>query len=290
MRRLQREQIKTFDADSGRLLELAPQPSATKAGKKRRTSRRAAPWAHVAVSSLGLLLVITSGLALYTFHRVSALNRDTKEAMGQMERRVQSLDAGIDFQSARQRLMLGMRDEILLVNRRVGLKEAYEYSKLILEASEKYPTVDPLTLLAMGTAESGYDVRARSAANARGLYQIWPATGRMLARMLGWEYSDDALYDPRKNTEMAALYLDVLFSAYNDERLVLAEYNGGPVNAGYLRAGSTRTAAETREYVAKVLDIQERLRSKFDQGLDSRLQLMHKDPRREGKVLGGSPK
>ena len=55
------------------------------------------------------------------------------------------------------------------------------------------------------------------------------------------------LYDPEKNTEMAALYLDILFTAYNDERMVLAECNGGPLNAGYLRAGSSRAAAETRD-------------------------------------------
>ena len=40
----------------------------------------------------------------------------------------------------------------------------------------------------------------------------------MLATMLGWEYSDEMLYDPRRNTELAALYLDVLLTT-----------NGGPV-------------------------------------------------------------
>ena len=36
------------------------------------------------------------------------------------------------------------------------------------------------------------------------------STGRMLARSLDWEYSDEMLYDPVTNTEMAALYLDIL--------------------------------------------------------------------------------
>ena len=68
---------------------------------------------------------------------------------------------------------------------------------------------------------------------------------RLLARSLDWEYSDEMLYDPIKNTEMAALYLDILFSAYNDRDMVLAEYNGGPLNAGYYRANSSRTASDT---------------------------------------------
>ena len=43
-----------------------------------------------------------------------------------------------------------------------------------------------------------------------------------------------------KNTEAAALYLDILFTTYSDPQLVLAEYNGGPLNAGYFRAGVGR--------------------------------------------------
>ena len=61
------------------------------------------------------------------------------------------------------------------------------------------------------------------------------------------------LFDSRRNTEMAALYLDVLMTTYNDVGMALAEYNGGPVNAGFYRARSHRASAETRDYVPKVL-------------------------------------
>jgi hypothetical protein len=70
--------------------------------------------------------------------------------------------------------------------------------------------------------------------------------------------------------------------------LVLAEYNGGPLNAGYLRAGSRKAAAETREYVAKVLDLRHRLKSKFERGNHVQLKLMHKDQNRDGKHLAYS--
>ena len=93
------------------------------------------------------------------------------------------------FDSRRQQLLLGIRDEIMRTNPRVSLSEAFEYAALIMEASDKYPSVDPLMFLSIGIVESRYDGRATSQKNAKGLYQIWPSTGRLLARSLDWEYS-----------------------------------------------------------------------------------------------------
>jgi soluble lytic murein transglycosylase-like protein len=135
-------------------------------------------------------------------------------------------------------------------------------------ACEKYPSVDPVLLLAIGTVESRFTTSATSHARARGVYQILPSTGRMLAGMLGWQYGDELLHDAAKNTTLAALYLHVLFTAYRDESLVLAEYNGGPLNAGYIRAGGGRASPETRSYVAKVLELRRRLAKKLEQGND----------------------
>src|SRR4029453_11278360 len=175
------------------------------------------------------------------------------------------------------------------VNPRVSLGDAFHYAELALDASEKYPAVDPLLLLAIGTVESHYDPQARSTADARGLYQIWPSTGRLLLRSLGWNYDEAALYDPEKNTHAAALYLDILFSTYNDPALVLAEYNGGPLNAGYFRAGVRQLAPETRNYVPLVLDVYARLKTAFASGIDPQPELMHRDAHREGKTLAGPP-
>jgi soluble lytic murein transglycosylase-like protein len=178
-----------------------------------------------------------------------------------------------------------MRNHILKANPRVSLAEAYRYAELALAASEKYPAVDPLFLLAIGLVESGFDPQARSRADARGLYQIWPSTGRLLARSLGWSYDDSILYDPEKNTQAAALYLDVLFSTYKDPQLVLAEYNGGPLNAGYLRAGAAALASETRSYVPQVLELYQRLKQEFEAGT-ALLAEAREDSERRGKTLG----
>jgi transglycosylase-like protein with SLT domain len=250
--------------------------------------RHGSVWQSLAFLCLCLLLLA----AILLGHRVlGSLDRQNQEnavAMARFERKVQEVESGMEFQSERRRLLLGMRDHIMRVNARVSLGDAYRYAELAVRAGEKYPAVDPLLLLAIGTVESRFDPQAISRANARGLYQIWPATGRLLLRALGWEYDEVALYDPEKNTEAAALYLDILFSTYGDPQMVLAEYNGGPLNAGYFRAGAGALAAETRSYVPQVLALYDRLKEAFSQGPDLQADLMHRDGGREGKTLAGA--
>jgi soluble lytic murein transglycosylase-like protein len=181
-----------------------------------------------------------------------------------------------------------MRNRILKANPRVSLADAYRYAELALEAGEKYPAVDPLLLLAIGIIESGYDPEARSSADARGLYQIWPSTGKILVRALGWTYDESTLDDPEKNTQVAALYLDVLFSTYNDPQMVLAEYNGGPLNAGYFRASAGALASETRHYVPRVLELYKQLKQEFDEGIDLDAGSSRRDGQRQGKTIGSA--
>jgi len=251
----------------------------------RRPSKRSTAWRSTALFSLSVLVVGALGLGLHSYQRASDLEQELATTRGQMQAGLQELHAGIQFDSVRQRLLLGMRDEILRVNGRLGLGEAYLYAELLLDATDKYPSVDPLLLFSIGIVESGFDTRAKSQANARGLYQIWPATGRMLAGMLDWEYSDEMLFESDRNTEMAALYLDVLFTTYNDLGMVLAEYNGGPVNAGYYRAGSHRTTPETADYVPKVLEQYDRLCKELPMAPGRSFDVLYRDANREGKVL-----
>ena len=281
-----KEESKVFSlADRKPVEKPITRPQKPKRGTRSRHRKSRFAWQPVALVCLCLLLATTSALALYAFHLVGTLRAETDVMMSRVESRMQRLDAAVQFDSKRQQMLLGIRDAIMEANPRIGLSDAYHYSDMILKASERYPSLEPLMLLAIGIVESGFDPEAVSPADARGLYQIWPSTGRMLARVLDWEYNEEMLFDPEKNTELAALYLDILFSAYNDERLVLAEYNGGPLNAGYLRAGGTRAAAETRDYVAKVLDAHEGLKRRFERGGEVQLELMHKDGTRNDKRL-----
>ena len=280
MARIAVEQPEAGDAKSPAAVENAP------AAVQQIIVRQGTGWQTTALLFLSFLLLTTIGVAFYAFHRVGQLNDEMSTTMRRIEGRIQNLDAGISFDSKRQQLLLGIRDEIMRTNPRVSLNEAFEYAALIMQACDKYPAVDPLMFLAIGIVESGYDFKATSVADAKGLYQLWPTTARLLARSLDWEYSDEMLYDPEKNTEMAALYLDILFSAYNDQNMVLAEYNGGPLNAGYYRAGSTLAATETTDYVKKVSSVYDNLKVQFELGVEVNLELMHKDGDRDGKLLG----
>jgi len=221
-------------------------------------------WRAAALVGVTLLLLVAGGTASIAFQHIRIINERVESALSQVEQKTQQLNSGVRFDSRRQRLLLGIRNEIIRANHRIGISDAYQYAQFVLLASDKYPTIDPLLFLAVGIVESGYNVSATSHASAAGLYQIAPTTGRMLARTLSWEYSPEMLYDPRKNTEMAALYLDILLSTHNDLELVLAEYNGGPRNAHYFRAGSSRLAEETRDYVPKVMGVYERLKNRFE--------------------------
>lgn len=249
--------------------------------------RQGSAWQSLAVLFLCLLLIAVVMLGHQALRAVERQNQETAVAMARFERKIEHVESGIAFDSARRQLLLGMRDHIMRVNPRASLGDAYRYARLALEASEKYPSVDPLLLLAIGTVESRYDPQAVSSADARGLYQIWPSSGRLLFRSLGWDYDDAALHDPEKNTEAAALYLDILFTAYGDPQMVLAEYNGGPLNAGYFRAGVNALSPETRNYVPQVLEVYARIKDKFEKGAQVQLETMHRDARRESKTLAG---
>ena len=247
-------------------------------------------WQPVALLVLAALLLGAILMGHVVLTRIDRRNEQIAGSIAGFERKVHQLESGMTYDSKRRYLLLRMRDHILKVNPRVSLGDAYRYAQLALEASEKYPAVDPLLLLAIGTVESGYDPQAKSRADARGLYQIWPATGRLLLRSLGWEYDEAALYDVEKNTYAAALYLDILFATYSDPQLVLAEYNGGPLNAGYFRARVGALADETRNYVPRVLQVYNHLKDQFESGLEMQLELMHRDATREGKTLAGGPR
>ncbi len=249
--------------------------------------RQGTAWTSMAFLCLCLLLLSAVLMGHKALRGIDRQNQDTAAAMVAFERKVQQLESGLGFEAKRRHLLLGMRDHILKVNPRVSLSDAYNYARFALEASEKYPAVDPLLLLAIGTIESGYDPQSTSPADARGLYQIWPSTGRLLLRARGWDYDESTLYDPQKNTEAAALYLDILFAAYGDPQLVLAEYNGGPLNAGYFRARVGALADETRDYVPRVIALYGRLKEQFEKGIDFRPEAMHRDGQRAGKTLVG---
>ena len=259
--------------------------------QKARPASRACPstlapaWQSTALFSFCLLLLLTIALAFHTYVKAAYAEERLEETILQMQAELQELHATVRFDSTRRQVLLGMRDEILRVNSSISLGAAFKYAELLLTVTDKYPSVDPVLMLSIGIVESGFDTRAHSPADARGLYQIWPSTGRMLAVMLAWEYTDEMLFDSVCNTEMAALYLDILMTTYNDLGMALAEYNGGPINAGYYRANSRRTTAETKDYIPKVLSHYERLAQELPMAPGRSYDILYREPSRAGKQL-----
>lgn len=124
--------------------------------------------------------------------------------------------------------------------------------------------LDPAWVAAEIRAESIFDPKARSAANARGLMQVLPETGAGVARRLGLPWGGaESLYDPQTNIVLGTAYLRQMEDKYARPYVAIAAYNAGP--APVARWQSQRPAMEpdfwietisykeTRDYVARVL-------------------------------------
>lgn len=129
---------------------------------------------------------------------------------------------------------------------------------LMAEVAQRHD-IDPLLLHALAHIESRHQSQAISAAGARGLMQVMPATGRGL----GVAEAERALLSPETNLEASAKYLKQLQARFgNDLRLVLAAYNAGE---GAVERHGRRVPpfAETQAYVRNVMAVYTELRRRF---------------------------
>lgn len=102
----------------------------------------------------------------------------------------------------------------------------------------------PSVFKSLVTAESGWDVNAKSPVGARGLTQLMPATARELG------VTDPS--DPIQNLEGGARYLKRQLDHFGSIRLALAAYNAGP---GNVENGKWQTFTETTRYVSRILSM-----------------------------------
>ncbi len=94
----------------------------------------------------------------------------------------------------------------------------------------KFYRLDPYLVTALIREESYFNHKAGSAAGARGLMQLMPATAAYIARRNGIRYAGaDSLYNPTLNIELGCAYLDYAKERlHEDDLLAVASYNGGP--------------------------------------------------------------
>lgn len=89
--------------------------------------------------------------------------------------------------------------------------------------------LDAHLVAALVAQESMFDAGVRSAANAYGLMQLVPATGRRLGRAagLGRRITTRSLTDPETNVRLGTKHLADLMKRFREPHLALAAYNAG---------------------------------------------------------------
>ena len=80
-----------------------------------------------------------------------------------------------------------------------------------LEEYSRQQSLDPFLVAALIRQESEFNTKAVSRANARGLTQVMPSTGRQLSRQLKIpRYSTSMLFKPDMNLKIGTFYLKAL--------------------------------------------------------------------------------
>ncbi|MDX1624397.1 MAG: transglycosylase SLT domain-containing protein [Gemmatimonadota bacterium] len=135
-----------------------------------------------------------------------------------------------------------------------------------LDREARVHRLDAWYLLAIVRQESLFRAHAVSPADARGLMQILPETGREIAASSGWnEFDESLLFDPAVNLHFGASYVADQIERFDGFwPAVLSAYNGGPHNVAVWWDFPERTLdaelwveripfRETRDYVKRIV-------------------------------------
>ena len=137
--------------------------------------------------------------------------------------------------------------------------------------------LDPYVVAALIAQESTFDASARSVANAWGLMQIVPATGKRLARELGIRrFTTPMLTNGDTNIRLGTLYFKRLVGQFGGVYYALASYNAGEnrvVRWKAERPGMEEDEfiddipfPETQNYVKRILGTAEDYRRLYGEG------------------------
>jgi soluble lytic murein transglycosylase len=98
----------------------------------------------------------------------------------------------------------------------------------LLKGNAQSQGLDPYVVAALAAQESTFDARIRSSANAVGLMQIIPPTGRRLAKRVGMRnFSARSLENPEINARLGTQYFGDMVKEFGGYHFALAGYNAG---------------------------------------------------------------
>ena len=152
-----------------------------------------------------------------------------------------------------------------------------DYWPLIKKYAEAQ-TLDPYLVAALMAQESTFTAEIRSSANAYGLMQLIPGTGRRYARKLGIRrFSIASLTNPETNVRLGTKYFSDLVARFDGAHFALASYNAGESRvAQWLKASPGLPAdefidnipfPETQTYVKRILGTAEDYRRLYGGGI-----------------------
>ena len=139
-----------------------------------------------------------------------------------------------------------------------------EHYDTVMKACDDFD-IQPSLVYGIMRTESGFDERAHSSADARGLMQV-TQTGLEWAQIRTDEFDGltvKDLYDPVHNIRCGVYLLSLLFEQFDSEQAVIAAYNAGIgtveewlIDSHYSSDGITLHTIpyeETRNYIQRVL-------------------------------------
>ena len=114
----------------------------------------------------------------------------------------------------------------------------------LLQKYSKQRGLDPFVVAALVAQESNFDPVVRSHANAYGLMQILPSTGRQYARKLGVRpFSTKRLTEAEVNVRLGTQIFADSIKKFGGVHFALAAYNAGDSRVAALAAGEAWPAA-----------------------------------------------
>ena len=152
-----------------------------------------------------------------------------------------------------------------------------DYWPLITKYS-KLHGLDPFLVAALMAQESTFTAEIRSSANAHGLMQLIPSTGRRYAKKLGIRnFSTRMLADPETNIRLGTEYFKDLMEEFGGAHYALAGYNAGEGRVRQWRKERPPLPAdeftddipfaETQTYVKRIIGTAEDYRRLYGGGL-----------------------